>query len=91
MRDDFANWLNFAAANKALQGADLRVLLVLLSDSDQYFNSSITQTEIARRLKNNPQQVNRSIQNLETNGIIKRLKINHLTYGFKLAISTEES
>ncbi|MDJ0718054.1 MAG: winged helix-turn-helix domain-containing protein [Prochloraceae cyanobacterium] len=78
----------FAATNKALLGADLRVLLVLLSESDEYFNSSITQTEIARRLKNNPQQVNRSIQKLETNGIIKRLKINHLTYGFKLTIST---
>jgi len=88
MLENFAAWLNKAATNPALQGKDFRVLLILLSESDKYLNSEITQADIARRLQNKPQNILRSINNLEAQGIIKRLKINRKTYGFKLIIAT---
>ena len=88
---NFTNWLTEIAGNKAIKGNDLRVFLVLLGQADTHRNSEITQVEIAKKLKIKPQQVNRSIQNLEENGVIKRLKINRLTYGFKLTTSHDNS
>jgi len=87
----FADWLNKAATNKAIQGSDLRVLMILLSSADEYANSEISQVEIARRLDIKSQNVTKSITALENQGIIKRLKINRKTYGFKLKISPEEN
>jgi len=87
---NFAKWLNRIAGNKEIKGNDLRVFLVLLGAADSYRNSEISQVEIAKILNVLPQQVNRSIQNLEKNGVIKRLQINRLTYGFKLEVDSVE-
>ena len=83
----FKNWLQKIACEKNLQGADYRVLFVLLAKADSESKSIyIAQSEIAEILEIERSQVYRAIKRLAFMNVIEKKLIAGKLVGYRFLI-----
>ena len=87
MQQDYRSWFYAIAANRNLRGEDLRLLLVLLANTNNDC-AQITPIEIANQLGLRDSNVARAIKRLFEEGIIKKKKFAGKLIGYRF--STEE-
>ena len=85
----YKDWLLSIAANRSLQGADFRVLLTLMANTE-VVTAEISQTEIAKILGIESCNVSRSIKKLIENGIIRKKLIAGKLVGYRFLIEESE-
>lgn len=83
-------WLEAIASNKDLKGADFRVLLTLLANSEG-LKAEIRQTEIAQKLGLKASHVSRAIGNLCNKGIIEKKVVGGKLVGYRFAETDDSS
>ncbi len=84
----YKDLLESVAGNKNLQGADLRVLLMLMANT-QFATAEISQTEISKKIGIESSHVSRCIRKLIENGIITKKHTAGKLVGYRFPI--EES
>lgn len=85
----YKDWLENIASNKNLQGADFRVLLTLMANT-QFATAEISQTEISKKIGIESSHVSRCIRKLIENGIITKKHTAGKLVGYRFLISESE-
>ena len=85
----YKDWLELIAANRSLQGADFRVLLTLMANT-QGATAEISQAEISKKVGIESSHVSRCIRKLIENGIIRKKHTAGKLVGYRFLIEESE-